>query len=128
HAYLQKGIEGPPLLRRLKGKRIFERIMLTLTTKWARRLESAFGTRRLQPQMLLLFLAATAAAGAVLAGRLGRVDLALEGFDPVFALLWLIGIICAVMAAQQAKFHRLVALVLLGGTGLVTCMTFVWFS
>ncbi|WP_108398057.1 monovalent cation/H+ antiporter subunit A [Devosia submarina] len=128
HAYLQKGIEGPPLLRRLKGKRIFERIMLTLTTKWARRLESLFGTRRLQPQMFLLFLAASAAAGAVLAGRLGRVDLALEGFDPVFALLWLIGIICAVMAAQQAKFHRLVALVLLGGTGLVTCMTFVWFS
>ncbi|MGH8696535.1 MAG: hydrogen gas-evolving membrane-bound hydrogenase subunit E, partial [Burkholderiales bacterium] len=30
--------------------------------------------------------------------------------------------------AWQAKFHRLVALVLAGGAGLVTCLTFVWFS
>ena len=28
----------------------------------------------------------------------------------------------------QAKFHRLAALILLGGAGLVTCVTFVWFS
>ena len=28
----------------------------------------------------------------------------------------------------QAKFHRLAALVLAGGAGLVTCITFVWFS
>ena len=126
--YLQKGIEGPPLLRRLKGKRIFERIMLTVTSKWARRLESLLGTRRLQPQLFLLFFAATAAAAVILANRLGRLELRLDGFDPVFALLWLVGIVCAVTAAQQAKFHRLVALVLLGGTGLVTCITFVWFS
>ena len=35
---------------------------------------------------------------------------------------------CALAAAMQAKFHRLVALILAGGAGLVTCMTFVWFS
>jgi multicomponent K+:H+ antiporter subunit A len=28
----------------------------------------------------------------------------------------------------QAKFHRLVALILVGGVGLVTCLTFAWFS
>jgi multicomponent K+:H+ antiporter subunit A len=39
-----------------------------------------------------------------------------------------IGAICAVGAAAEAKFHRLFALLLLGGTGLVTCLTFVWFS
>ena len=31
-------------------------------------------------------------------------------------------------AAWQAKFHRLVALILAGGAGLVVCLTFVWFS
>jgi multicomponent K+:H+ antiporter subunit A len=43
-------------------------------------------------------------------------------------LLWLIGMVCAVGAAIQAKYHRLVALTLMGGAGLVTCLTFVWFS
>ena len=31
-------------------------------------------------------------------------------------------------AAYQAKFHRLAALILLGGAGLVTCISFVWLS
>src|SRR5690606_38320517 len=31
-------------------------------------------------------------------------------------------------AAHQAKFHRLAALIMLGGAGLVTCLTFAWFS
>jgi len=126
--YLAKGIDGPPLIRELKGKRIFERIMLTITAKWARKLEALLGTRRLQPQLFLLFALAVLAAGAVLFGRLGRIELTLGGFDPAFALLWAVGVVCAVLAAYQAKFHRLVSLVLLGGTGIVTCMTFVWFS
>src|SRR5690606_19196879 len=48
--------------------------------------------------------------------------------DPAFVILWAVGMVCAVGAAYQAKYHRLAALVLLGGTGLVTCMTFVWLS
>ena len=40
----------------------------------------------------------------------------------------LVGAACALGAAWQAKFHRLAALILLGGAGLVTCLTFVWFS
>ena len=48
--------------------------------------------------------------------------------SPAFVLLWVIGMVCAVGAAVQAKFHRLVALTLMGGAGLVTCLTFVWFS
>lgn len=46
----------------------------------------------------------------------------------MLALIWAIGAACALGAAWQAKFHRLAALILLGGTGLVTCVTFVWFS
>ena len=40
----------------------------------------------------------------------------------------LVGAACAVGAAWQAKYHRFAALVLLGGAGLVTCVTFVWLS
>nr|WP_314257670.1 monovalent cation/H+ antiporter subunit A [uncultured Devosia sp.] len=128
YPYLAKGVDGPPLIRQLKGQRIFERIMLTITSKWARKLEATFGTRRLQPQLFLMFFLALVLPGALLVGRLGGVDLRLGNFDPAFALLWAVGITCAFAAAQQAKFHRLVALVLLGGAGLVTCITFVWFS
>ena len=128
YGYLAKGIDGPPLIRQLKGQRIFERIMLTITSKWARRLEARFGTRRLQPQLFMLFLLAVGLPASLLVTRLGGINLSLAGFDPAFALLWAVGIVCAVAAAQQAKFHRLVALVLLGGTGIVTCITFVWFS
>jgi len=126
--YLAKGIQGPPIIRHLIGQRIFERIMLTITSKWARALEARLGTRRLQPQLFLLVVCAMGAAGLGLFGRLGQIHWPTSPIDPAFALLWLIGIVCAVTATYQAKFHRLVALVLMGGTGLVTCITFVWFS
>jgi len=48
--------------------------------------------------------------------------------DPAFALLWLLGIACAIGAATQAKFQRTAALILTAGTGLVVCITFVWLS
>jgi multicomponent K+:H+ antiporter subunit A len=35
---------------------------------------------------------------------------------------------CAIGAATQAKFHRMAALILTAGTGLVVCITFVWLS
>src|SRR5699024_1953877 len=49
-------------------------------------------------------------------------------YDPLFALLWLTGAACAVAAAWQAKYHRFAALALVGGTGVVTCLSFVWLS
>jgi multicomponent K+:H+ antiporter subunit A len=39
-----------------------------------------------------------------------------------------VGGACALGAAWKAKFHRLAALVLTGGVGLVVCVTFVWLS
>ena len=35
---------------------------------------------------------------------------------------------CAIGAAWQAKYHRLAALALVGGTGLATSITFLWLS
>ena len=31
-------------------------------------------------------------------------------------------------AATQAKYHRLAALIMVGTAGLITCLTFAWFS
>jgi len=127
---LATGVEGPPLMRDLKAQRIFEGVMVTLSWKWARTLERVFGTRRLQPQLRILVLAAVMAVvvplvinGAAAAGE-QPVTLA----PPGFVLLWAIGLACALGAAHQAKFHRLAALVLMGGAGLVTCVTFLWLS
>ncbi len=120
---------GPWLLDRFDGGHLFERAMTGLVLG-ARRLETILGTERLQPQLRLIFLAALLAATATGIGR--GVDLFAQGrttaFDPAFAMLWLTGAACALGAAERAKYHRLSAVILLGGAGLVSCLTFLWLS
>lgn len=128
HRYLARGIEGPPLMRRIEGKVIFEHVLFTFFWKWARGLKRFFGTDRLQSQLFLLVLVAIIAGAGPLLGTLAPLTISAANLDPAFAVVWIIGIGCAVAAAQQAKFHRLVSLMLLGGAGVVTCITFVWFS
>jgi multicomponent K+:H+ antiporter subunit A len=127
--YLLSGREGPSLLRHINGRRIFEQVLVTLSWRLARRLENVLGTRHLQTQLQLLAGAAFVAALAPLYAR-GLVvgHLPTGGFDVAFALVWAVGIVCALGAAYQAKFHRVAALILLGGAGLVTCISFVWLS
>lgn len=127
--YLAYCEPDPPGVRGLKGQRIFERILVTVSWRWARWVETHLGTRRLQPQLRLL-VAAALLAGAWPIMRSGlALDLsAVAGFDPVFAMFWVVGIACAVGAAVQAKYHRLAALILMGGAGLVTCVSFIWLS
>jgi len=121
--------ERAPLFGRIQGQRIFERVMVAISWRGARLVEDVFGTRRLQPQMRLVVAAAIAAAAIPLAAAgLGFGSYRGATADFAFAGLWAVGMVCAVAAAQQAKFHRLAALVLMGGTGLVTCVTFVWLS
>ena len=125
--YLARCEDGPPGLRWLTGQRIFERVLQTVCC--------ALGA------LGCALRHAAAAAAVAVAGRGGvpRCALADPGDrpgaaaapvpgSPLFALLWAVGVACAVGAAWQAKFHRLAALILLGGAGLVTCITFVWFS
>lgn len=120
---------GPWLMDRLDGGRLFERAMTSLVLA-ARSLEARLGSERLQPQLRILFLAALLAATA--AGTARRLDLFAPGrttaFDPTFALLWLVGVACAVGAAERAKYHRLSAAILVGGAGLVSSLTFLWLS
>jgi len=127
HNYLQRA-DGPPLIHDLIGPRIFERLLLLLSVKWAKSLERVFGTRRLQPQLAILATAAIIAGATPLLMGIGPIDLSLQNADPAFALVWVVGMICAIGAALQAKYHRLVALMLMGGAGLATSITFVWFS
>lgn len=124
----QDRFAGPPLVSRLNGKHLFERT-LVLKMRWARRLERLFSTRRLQAQLFLLVLM------AVLAGWIPLYHSGLSWGDrpkisgsAVFVTLWLIAIACALGAAWQAKYHRLAALTMVSVCGLMTCITFVWFS
>ena len=55
-------------------------------------------------------------------------NIPLQGIDPLFAGIWLIGGGCALAGAWMAKYHRLAALTLIGGTGIVTAATFLWLS
>jgi multicomponent K+:H+ antiporter subunit A len=128
-SYLRRSPVGPPLLRHLNGRRLFERGVVVLSLKWALAVQTALSTHRLQPQLRILLLAAVAAAVVPLAlGSFGLQWPGLGVIDPAFALVWLAGAGCAIGAAYQAKYHRLVALMLLGGAGLATCITFAWFS
>mgnify|MGYP001545955073 CR=1 FL=1 len=122
------GRETLPLLGRFSGRRMFEWVLTLLTATLPAALEGAFPSRRLQPQLLLIVLAASLAAGTAMWGSSLPLSLHGSGVDPAFALLWLLGGACAVGAATQAKFHRLAALLLTGGAGLVSCISFVWLS
>jgi multicomponent K+:H+ antiporter subunit A len=127
--HLLAGIEGPPLLRDLKGQRIFERTMVFVSWRLARTLERLLGTRRLQPQLrLLVGVSLVAAVCPLILRGIGPSLPKPTTVDVPLLLAWAVGITCAIGAAWQAKFHRLASLILLGGAGLVTCITFVWFS
>ena len=127
--FLRRGVEKIPLFPPVDGRRIFDRVLVALSWRWARGLDALLGTRRLQPQLRW-------ALGAALLAGLWPVwqrglqwgSLPSSEIHPALALAWAVGAVCALGAAWQAKFHRLVALILAGGAGLVVCLTFVWFS
>ncbi len=123
-----KQVRGVPLLRRLDGKRLFERLLASGSDA-ARRLTLLLGTRRLQPQLFIMLLVAglTGLASALIV-PLTWGDRARVPATPEFVVLWLIAGACAIGAANQARFHRLVALTMLSVVGLALCITFAWFS
>jgi multicomponent K+:H+ antiporter subunit A len=126
---LARGIDGAPLVPDLDGRSLFDRALVLVSWRGARALERWLGTTRLQVQLrwLVAFTIAAACWPFVRHG-LDIVPLPLSHPDIALAIVWAIGMACAIGAAWQAKFHRLVALMLTGGAGLVTCLTFVWFS
>jgi len=128
-ARISAGPEGPPLLHRIRAVRVFELVLLALSWKWPRLAHRAIGTDRLQPQLLILVCLALVAGIGVTAGRLAPIGQrpALP-LDPAFLIMWIAGGAAAVGAAALAKYHRFAAVILLGGAGAVTCLTFAWAS
>jgi multicomponent K+:H+ antiporter subunit A len=125
-------ITRTPGLSLVSGKNLFEGLLAVLTGA-SRKTLRLLSTRRLQPQMLLLMLVTLAAGFATL--RQVSLPVWLAGgdqgtlpFSPMFALLWLVGAGAAIGASWQAKYHRLTALALMSVAGLVTVVTFAWFS
>ncbi|MCL2657072.1 MAG: monovalent cation/H+ antiporter subunit A [Betaproteobacteria bacterium] len=117
-----------PLLERLDGKQAFN-WLLSAVNDFADRLLGYLSSRRLQTQLLVILLVVVVGSLLPFADgplRLGKRTL--TEADPAFALLWVVGALCAVAAAWQAKLHRLAALIMAGGAGLATSLTFVWFS
>ncbi len=120
--------ERIPVLETIDGKLAFN-WLLGKVTDLAGRLLGYLTSRHLQVQLLVILLVAL--GGSLLPFADGPLRFGGESptaLDPAFALLWIVGAICAVAAAWQAKLHRLAALILAGGAGLATSLTFVWFS
>lgn len=117
-----------PLLSILNGKELFERVMTKLVI-WASLLERLFGTRRLQPQVFAL-LAVGLLALLLIFTVIEQADWPWyrTEINVWFVLVWILGAACALAAAWQAKFHRFRALILVGGVGIATCLTFLQFS
>ena len=118
----------PPVISYFNGKRGFERSLVVMM-RGVRRIEKRISTKRLQPQLFLLVLV------AVIGGLIPMVNSGLSWGDRpkipgsvVFVTLWVLAIACALGAAWQAKYHRLAALTMVSVCGLMTCITFVWFS
>jgi len=82
----------------------------------------------LQRQILAVVVVAVVVGVLTLRGRVGVGDRPLVPLSPIFIGLWAAGMVGAVGAAWQAKYHRLSALMLAGVTGAITSVTFIWFS
>ncbi|WP_375770710.1 monovalent cation/H+ antiporter subunit A [Archangium gephyra] len=118
---------GNRLLERLDGARLFTSLLTRLTcwSRWTRRWLLTAG---LQRQLLAMVVVTLSVGVLALWGGMGKGDRPLVPLSPTFIALWVIGGVAAVGAAWQAKYHRLAALMLLGTTGAVSCVTFIWFS
>ncbi len=77
----------------MKGQRVFERVLVTVSWRWARFAEQRLGTRNLQPQ--LRWVVFTGLVAGLLPLYLSGFEVApfvWKGADPAFAALWVLGI------------------------------------
>jgi multicomponent K+:H+ antiporter subunit A len=129
HRRKARALAAGPWRVPVDGKRVFDTVMVLMVRASARSMGLIY-SRRLQMQLLLVVVVAFASALVPLLGQTVVTESPLMPMqlDAVFAALWLVGGACAVGAAAEAKYHRLAALIMVGGAGLATCLTFAWFS
>lgn len=126
-AYNQRNPGRAPLISHLDGRHSFETLLewidsaSSVVLSWTR-------SPRLQVQVLLIVISTwLVAALPLLNGGWLKPEL-FTPIDPSFLLMWLAGGACAIGAATQAKYNRVIALMLAGGAGLITALTFAWLS
>jgi len=116
-----------PVIYRLDGRRSFETLLEWLDIASAFVL-NLLRSQRLQTQVFCILALAILAAALPLRDPAWFLPETFTPIEPGFVALWLAGALCAVGAAYQAKYHRPASLLLAGGAGLVTCLTFAWLS
>ncbi|MGX9936637.1 monovalent cation/H+ antiporter subunit A [Advenella kashmirensis] len=125
---LQRRTPGQtPLLYRIDGRVFFDFLMNLLDTV-AYQAMNLFSTKRLQPQVLWIVVITVVVTILPLLLFEAWPQLVMRNIDLPFTLLWIIGSCCAVGAAYQAKYNRFRSLVLLGGAGLCSSLTYLWLS
>ncbi|HUH59836.1 MAG TPA: monovalent cation/H+ antiporter subunit A [Candidimonas sp.] len=116
-----------PLIYRFDGRRSFETLLEALDTA-ASYILDAMRSPRQQPQLLLIVVMTFFVAMLPLLNGPWMQPEVATPLNPFFALMWVAGAACAIGAARQAKYHRAASLLLSGGAGLVTALTFAWLS
>ncbi len=116
-----------PLIHRFNGAQAYETVMLQIT-RGAQSLLRHAGTQHLQPQLLWMMLGLLTVPLLLAGPPPAWTFRPRQDFDPLFAAMWSVGAACALGGAWMAKYHRLAALALIGGTGIVTAATFLWLS
>ena len=127
YLYRRRSHGRMPVIDRLDGKRTFD-IAIVRIVRFCDWLIRRLSSRHLQIQLLSIIGVALLAATLALGGRLAWGSAPATPLNLIFLLLWVVGAACTVGAAAQAKYHRLAATIMAGGAGLVTCLTFAWFS
>ena len=116
-----------PLIHWFNGAQAFESVMLQIT-RGASWLLRYVATQRLQPQLMMMMLGLLIIPLLLAGPPRTWAAIPQQDLDPLFAGMWLVGAGCAVAGAWMAKYHRLAALALIGGTGIVTAASFLWLS
>lgn len=114
-------------LHRIEGKEIFDNF-LNFVDDLAYHISHLISSNRVQTQMFCIVLVSLLVAIAPMRHYMNGLMLPRTHFDIAFAILWVIGTVCAVGAAYQAKLNRFRTIVLAGGAGIVTTVTFAWLS
>lgn len=123
----QSGPGYTPLIYRLDGRRSFEWLMETIDSV-SLALLTGLRSSRQQVQLLLIVLSTLVVGILPLLNGPWLQASHSTPLHPFFAVLWLSGGACALGVAYLAKYHRPGALLLSGGAGLATSLTFAWLS
>ncbi len=127
HRYYTDRHGFTPIIYKLDGRKSFEWLMEAVDAA-SLALYSVLRSYRLQIQLLLIVVCSMlVAAWPLLNGGWFKIA-NVTPISPFFALLWITGAACAIGTAHQAKYHRPRALLLSGGAGLATSLTFAWLS